>query len=332
VTHNEQEYLMKNLLKAAALLVVCFTANSVFAGDCSEVSNEIGINRKNPKELRKLVQKSPQCGEIWEALGDYFYEKKVWNEAYVNYEEAKKLLPDKAKLSSRLQELRPKVTELIKDEKELLSFRRRIGGTTSLPPGSSPGSGGSPAAAPPEPTTHGTGSMMLASNYQPSYSSSASNIETTSEPARPATTAKGKSGKKAKQGKMALASKSASSSPTAAARAHSEKIGLMVNFDYNSAEIKPESRNLLADFAEMLKKELAGQKIRVQGHTDNQGGREYNIQLSEQRARSVKDYLQQNGIEASRLETRGYGFAKPIYDNETESGRSKNRRVEFETR
>lgn len=69
--------------------------------------------------------------------------------------------------------------------------------------------------------------------------------------------------------------------------------------------------------------------LRVEGHADITGSHEKNQQLSNQRAEAVKHYLIQSGIEASRLQTIGYGETRPIADNATEEGRRLNRRIEF---
>ncbi len=293
---------MKGFIKGATILLICLIANPLFGGDCSQVSNQIASNKNKPKELRKLLEINPQCGEVYEALGDYFYDKKVWNEAYSNYEEAKKYLPDKTKLSSRLQELRPKVTALIENEQELLAYRRSIGGTHTPRELFHRISSQAPSPEAAKPTVAGS---------------------------QPATAGPPK---KAADQKMQLAGKSTSSSsqPSTQVRAKADKVGLVILFDYNSAEITPESKQLLTGFAQVLNAELAGRNFLINGHTDNIGGREYNLQLSEERARSVKSYLSANGVDSSRLEVRGYGFDKPIFDNDTDSGRSKNRRVEFQ--
>jgi outer membrane protein OmpA-like peptidoglycan-associated protein len=68
--------------------------------------------------------------------------------------------------------------------------------------------------------------------------------------------------------------------------------------------------------------------IIVEGHTDSTGSEAYNMDLSKKRAQSVTDYLAANGISNSRIETNWYGEEQPKYDNSTEEGRSKNRRVE----
>lgn len=69
--------------------------------------------------------------------------------------------------------------------------------------------------------------------------------------------------------------------------------------------------------------------IEVQGHTDSKGSKAYNLSLSERRAGAVNSYLASKGISNSRTDIKGYGEAVPKYSNESESGRSENRRVEF---
>ena len=71
-------------------------------------------------------------------------------------------------------------------------------------------------------------------------------------------------------------------------------------------------------------------KILVKGHTSSEGSDEYNLKLSENRAKSVVNYLVSKGIERSRLSFKGYGKTQPIEGNDTEESRQKNRRVEFE--
>jgi outer membrane protein OmpA-like peptidoglycan-associated protein len=70
-------------------------------------------------------------------------------------------------------------------------------------------------------------------------------------------------------------------------------------------------------------------KIEISGHTDKTGSEPLNFKLSEARAKAVVDYLIQKGIDRSRMEFKGYGSLQPISDNNTASGRAKNRRVEF---
>jgi outer membrane protein OmpA-like peptidoglycan-associated protein len=69
--------------------------------------------------------------------------------------------------------------------------------------------------------------------------------------------------------------------------------------------------------------------IEISGHTDNQGSKTYNQNLSQNRSKSVYDYLVNKGISASRLTYKGYGDTMPISENNTEEGRALNRRTEF---
>jgi len=69
--------------------------------------------------------------------------------------------------------------------------------------------------------------------------------------------------------------------------------------------------------------------IEVQGHTDSKGSESYNMNLSVQRASAVSDYLRTKGITTSRISIKGFGETTPKYTNDTETGRSQNRRVEF---
>ena len=70
-------------------------------------------------------------------------------------------------------------------------------------------------------------------------------------------------------------------------------------------------------------------KIQINGHTDNTGDEDYNNVLSEKRAGSVVSYLLRAGIRSDRMKFKGFGASKPIADNETEQGRSLNRRTEM---
>ena len=69
--------------------------------------------------------------------------------------------------------------------------------------------------------------------------------------------------------------------------------------------------------------------IEVQGHTDSKGSESYNMNLSIERASAVSNYLRVNGIVTSRISIKGFGETVPKYSNDTDSGRSQNRRVEF---
>ena len=99
-------------------------------------------------------------------------------------------------------------------------------------------------------------------------------------------------------------------------------------FATGSAKLLPKSFQSLKDVADIMK-ENASFKITIDGHTDNTGGDELNQKLSESRAASVKDYLLSNGVEESRMTSKGYGPTVPVADNKTAAGRAKNRRVEM---
>ena len=100
-------------------------------------------------------------------------------------------------------------------------------------------------------------------------------------------------------------------------------------FDTGKAEIKPESKTALEEIAKLLKTEV-GLKLRVVGHTDNQGGLDSNIALSKRRAEAVNAALaSQHGIAAARLSAFGVADLAPVASNADEAGRAKNRRVEL---
>jgi outer membrane protein OmpA-like peptidoglycan-associated protein len=106
-----------------------------------------------------------------------------------------------------------------------------------------------------------------------------------------------------------------------------------VYFEFAKSDIKPESYSVLDGAAKTIGIVFAGNpdvKIEVQGHTDSVGSDKYNLNLSNERAGSVKEYLVINhGIDPNRLLARGYGESMPVASNRSESGRQKNRRVEF---
>lgn len=101
-----------------------------------------------------------------------------------------------------------------------------------------------------------------------------------------------------------------------------------IYFDFNKASIRPISYALLNEVAQALR-DNATIRVRVEGHTDSRGNANYNLQLSQNRAESVRNYLIGQGIPAERMEAKGFGKVQPIADNRTEDGREQNRRVEF---
>ena len=101
---------------------------------------------------------------------------------------------------------------------------------------------------------------------------------------------------------------------------------LVVRFKYNSDMIEPEARINLDEFAKALKTpQLGSSRFIVEGHTDATGTPSYNLELSQRRAQAVVRYLGERGVEASKLEARGYGQNKPIA---ADPFSGENRRVE----
>lgn len=90
----------------------------------------------------------------------------------------------------------------------------------------------------------------------------------------------------------------------------------------------PVSYGYLDLLAKILKQ--TGLKVEIKGHTDNVGSALSNMQLSQNRAIAVRDYLIARGVERTNLTCSYYGMSRPIADNSTEEGRFMNRRVEFE--
>ena len=100
-----------------------------------------------------------------------------------------------------------------------------------------------------------------------------------------------------------------------------------VFFETGKSILRAESDNALNDLVEIMKIK-SGLSIEISGHTDNVGNPDDNLKLSTDRANSVKNYLVQHGVAASRITTIGYGDTKPAATNDTEEGRQKNRRTE----
>jgi outer membrane protein OmpA-like peptidoglycan-associated protein len=110
-----------------------------------------------------------------------------------------------------------------------------------------------------------------------------------------------------------------------------EKVEILdkVYFAFDSDRILPKSYELLDNVAKVIKEHTEIPKILVEGHTSSEGSDKYNLDLSDRRAKSVMRYLIAAGVDPFRLDARGFGESTPIADNDTEDGRSKNRRVEF---
>ena len=101
-----------------------------------------------------------------------------------------------------------------------------------------------------------------------------------------------------------------------------------IQFDTGKATIQPDSENVLGEIVKLLQQN-PDLKLRVEGHTDNQGNAAANQKLSEKRAQAVVAWLVAHEISGPRLTAVGLGQSKPVADNSTEEGRTKNRRVDL---
>jgi len=109
----------------------------------------------------------------------------------------------------------------------------------------------------------------------------------------------------------------------------SVKISEKVFFKFNKWDIDPRSFPLLNDVATVMNQVPEELHFRVEGHTDSKGSDSYNKKLSQNRANSVKKYLEGRSVKSNRLEGVGFGEERPIDSNRTNDGRARNRRVEF---
>lgn len=141
----------------------------------------------------------------------------------------------------------------------------------------------------------------------------------------------------AEQQAAADAEKARQEAAAAAARAKAEeerrKAEMMANlktvfyFDFDQATLSADTRAALDDQIAVLKDSSA--KVRLEGHADERGTREYNMALGERRANAVANYLIINGIARYRVETVSYGEERPLNSGSSESAYSQNRRVEL---
>lgn len=102
----------------------------------------------------------------------------------------------------------------------------------------------------------------------------------------------------------------------------------IVEFESGSANLTPRGLGILDEMAGALNR-VGNKSVTITGHTDNTGNASANLLLSNQRAEAVKEYLIGRGIDTSRLSTAGKGDTDPIATNDTEAGRTRNRRIEF---
>lgn len=101
-----------------------------------------------------------------------------------------------------------------------------------------------------------------------------------------------------------------------------------IYFDSEKYSVNAKSEESLNKLIAILK-EYPDTNVLVEGHTDDTGSESYNLTLSKNRAQAVTTYLVNNGLSRGRFDTKWYGESQPKYDNTTENGRAKNRRVEL---
>ncbi len=101
-----------------------------------------------------------------------------------------------------------------------------------------------------------------------------------------------------------------------------------IYFDYDKAGLTAEAKKLIAENIEWIKKNDKS-TIQIEGHTDERGSVEYNLALGDRRAKAVRKYLVDSGIDGKRLKVISYGKEKPVMTGDSESAFSKNRRANF---
>lgn len=106
------------------------------------------------------------------------------------------------------------------------------------------------------------------------------------------------------------------------------KVAIQVQFDTDKANILPASRPQLEQVVALLN-DNPDLRLSVNGHTDNTGDAQHNMQLSQRRAAAVRDFLTAAKIDGKRLESSGFGDTQPVADNNSEDGKARNRRVEL---
>ena len=113
------------------------------------------------------------------------------------------------------------------------------------------------------------------------------------------------------------------------ARTVSADLAAMINFDYDQAIVRPPDQATLDRKAAILVAN-PNVKIRISGHADERGSDEYNLALGNRRAAAAKRYLENKGVDGSRIEVVSYGEERPLNPGHDEAAYAQNRRDEFE--
>jgi peptidoglycan-associated lipoprotein len=121
---------------------------------------------------------------------------------------------------------------------------------------------------------------------------------------------------------------SGSTDPNRVLMEQAKQAGTIIYFDYDRAEIKPEFVPIVTAHAKYLNANAAN-KVRLEGHSDERGSREYNIGLGERRAQAVRRALMLQGVTEAQITTVSYGEERPAVQGSDEAAYAKNRRVEL---
>ncbi len=106
------------------------------------------------------------------------------------------------------------------------------------------------------------------------------------------------------------------------------ELGMTIYFDFNSSEVRAEDQELVSRHAMQLN-DTMGYNVRLDGHADERGSREYNIGLGERRAQAVRQMLMIQGVSASQIQTVSFGEEQPVAMGSSERDYAENRRVEI---
>lgn len=110
--------------------------------------------------------------------------------------------------------------------------------------------------------------------------------------------------------------------------APSDELGTVIYFDFNSSEVRPQDQGIVQRHAIQLN-DSSFYSVRLEGHADERGSREYNIGLGERRAQAVRQMLMIQGVAASQIQTVSFGEERPDAMGSSESDYARNRRVEI---
>lgn len=106
------------------------------------------------------------------------------------------------------------------------------------------------------------------------------------------------------------------------------ELGMVIYFDFDSSEVRPQDQELVSRHAVQISDDV-GVRVRLEGHADERGSREYNIGLGERRSQAVRQMLLIQGVSTSQLSTVSFGEERPASFGSSESDYAQNRRVEI---